>query len=65
MFKNIICGDQLEISDGMPDFANPLPQEFFVNPRIPPAAAVVKAKEAEVDQGGAVEDSEGGVVARE
>ena len=62
MFKNNICGDQLEISDGMPDSANPFPPEFFVNLTF---AAAVKAQEAEVDQGGAVEDSEEGVVVGE
>ena len=31
-FKHNICGDQLEVPDGMPDSFNPLPPEFFVNP---------------------------------
>ena len=35
VFKNNICGDRSEILDGMPDSANPLPLEFFVNPRCP------------------------------
>ena len=35
-FKHSICRDQLEIPDGMPNSANPLPLEFFVNPRCPP-----------------------------
>ena len=64
-FKNNICEDLLKIPDGMPDFANPLPLEFFVYPRCPSAPTAVEAKDAEVDQGGAVEDSEGGVVAKE
>ena len=34
-FKHRICGDQLEIPNGMLDFANPLPPEFFVNLRCP------------------------------
>ena len=45
----------------MPDSANLLPLEFFINPRCPPAPAAVEAKEAEVDHNGAIEDSEGGV----
>ena len=36
VFKNNICGDRSKISDGMSDSANPLPLEFFVNPRCPP-----------------------------
>ena len=64
-FKNNICGDRLEIPNGMPNSANPLPPEFFVNPRCPSAPIVVEAKDADIDQGGAVEDSEGGVVAKE
>ena len=34
-FKNNICGDGLEIPDGMPDSANPLPSYLFFNPRCP------------------------------
>ena len=34
-FKHSICGDQPRISDSMPDSTNPLPPEFFVNPRCP------------------------------
>ena len=60
MFKNNICGDRLEISNGMLDSANSLPPEFFVNPRCPPSPTAVEVKDAEVDQGGAVEDSGGG-----
>ena len=64
-FKNNICGDRPEILDGMPDSANPFPLEFFVNLRCPSGPAAVEAKGAEVDQGGVVEDSKGGVVAKE
>ena len=35
-FKHSIYEEQLEIPDGMPDFIDPLPPEFFVNPRWPP-----------------------------
>ena len=64
-FKSNICGDRPYIPDGMPDSANLPPLEFFINPRCPPTPGVVMAKDAVVDQGGAVEDSEGGVVAKE
>ena len=60
VFKNNICRDQSEIPDGMPNSTNLLPLEHFVNPRCPPALTAIEVKDAEVDQGGAVEDSEGG-----
>ena len=59
-FKNNICGDQLDIPDGMSDSFNPLPPEFFDNPRCPPVLAADKAIDAEVSQGGAAGYSEGG-----
>ena len=31
MFKHNICGDQPEVLNGMPDFFDPLPPEFFAN----------------------------------
>ena len=65
MFKNNIYEDSPEIPDDMPDSANPLPQEFFVNPRCPSTPAAVEAKDTKVDLGRAVEDSEEGVVAKE
>ena len=34
-FKHNICGGLLGILDGMPDFADSLPPEFFMNPRYP------------------------------
>ena len=64
-FKNNICRDWQEIPNGMPDSACPLPLEFFVNPRCSSALAAVEAKDTYVDQGMAVEDSEGGVVPKE
>ena len=36
MFKHNICGDQPEVPDDMPDSSDPLPPEFFANPRCPP-----------------------------
>ena len=35
-FKHSIYGDQPEISDSMPDFADPLNQEFFCECKVPP-----------------------------
>ena len=64
-FKNNIYGDRPDIPDGMPDSSNPLPPEFFDNPRCPPALTVDKAIDVEVRQGGAAGDSEEGVVAKE
>ena len=64
-FKNNTCGDRPDIPDGMFDSSNPLPPEFFDNPRCPPALAGDKVIDAEVSQGGAASDSEGGVVVKE
>ena len=36
VFKHNICGDHLEVPEGMPDSANPLSLEFFMNPGYPP-----------------------------
>ena len=35
-FKHNICEDRPDVPQGMPDFANPLPPKFFVNPGCPP-----------------------------
>ena len=35
VFKHNICGDHLEVPYGMPDSADLLPPEFFVNPECP------------------------------
>ena len=48
VFKKNICGDQPDILDGMPDSANPLPLDFFINLRCPLALATIEAKDAEV-----------------
>ena len=56
VFKHSICGDQPEISDGMPDSINSIPPKFFVNPRCPPASTIVEVKAAEVDLGEAAKD---------
>ena len=65
MFKNNICGGLPKIPYDMPDSANPLPPEFFVNPRYPPTLAAVEAKDAEANHGRVVEDSERGFVVKE
>ena len=65
MFQNNICRGLPKIPDDMPDSANPLPPEIFVNPRYPPALATVEAKDAEANHGREVEDSERGVVVKE
>ena len=36
VFKHSICGDRLEVLEGMPDSTDPLPSEFFMNPECPP-----------------------------
>ena len=64
-FKHGICGDQPEIPDDMPDSADLLPLEFFVNPRCPPAPIAVEVKVAKIDLGEAAKDPEEGVVAKE
>ena len=64
-FKNNICGDRPKILDGMLDSTNPLPPEFLDNPRSPPAPIATDAINLEIDQGGAIGDLEGGVVAKE
>ena len=62
-FKKNICGYRPDIPDGMPSSSNPLPPEFFDNPRCPQATD--KAIDDEVSQGVAAGDSEGGVVAKD
>ena len=46
-FKQNICGDHSEVSDGMPDSFIPLPPEFFVNPRCPPVPTTTEDTTAE------------------
>ena len=48
-FKHCICGDQPEVSDGMPYSADPLPLKFFAIPRCSPALASIEATTVEVD----------------
>ena len=49
----------------MPDVADPLPPEFFVNPRCPLAPITVEVKAVKIDLGEAAKDPEEGVVAEE
>ena len=46
MFKHNICGDQLEVPDGMPDSFDPLSPEFFMNPRCPLVPETIEATTA-------------------
>ena len=43
MFKHNICGDHPKVPEGMPDFVDPLPPEFFVKPGCPPVQTAVEA----------------------
>ena len=56
MFKHNICGDQPEVLDGMPDSSDPLPPEFFMNPRCPPAPTATEVTTVEVDQGEVIKE---------
>ena len=58
MFKHNICGDHPEDPNGMLDFSSPLPLEFFINPRCPPAPAATEAIAVEVDQSEATKELE-------
>ena len=48
-FKHNICGDQPKVLDVMLNSANPLPPDFFANPKCPPTPAATEAVAAEVD----------------
>ena len=47
-FKHNICVNQPNVLDGMLDSYDPLPPEFFVNTRCPPAPTATKATAVEV-----------------
>ena len=57
-FKHNIYRGQPEVLDGMPDSSDPLPLEFFMNPKCRPARAPTKATVAEVDQSKAIKEPE-------
>ena len=44
IFKHNISGDQPEVPDDMPDSFDPLPLEFFVNPKCPLVPVAIEAK---------------------
>ena len=48
VFKHNICRDLPEVPEGMPDSADSLPLEFFVNPKCPPVQAASEATATEV-----------------
>ena len=58
MFKHNICGDHPKFPDGMPDIFEPLPLEFFMDPRCPPAPVAIEAIVAEVDKSEATKEPE-------
>ena len=60
VFKHSICGDLPEILDGMPDYANSFPLEFFVNPRYPPGPNSRQSQGCKGRSGHSGEGSEGG-----
>ena len=49
IFKHNICERKPEVPDGMPNSSNPLPPEFFANPKCPPVPTVTIAAAAEED----------------
>ena len=50
VFKHNFYGDELEVSDGMLDSSDLLPQEFFANPRCPLALTATEVTVVEVCQ---------------
>ena len=48
VFKNNICGDRPKVPKGMPDSADLLPPELFMNPRCPLVQVTAKATTIEV-----------------
>ena len=65
VFKHGIRGDRPRIPDGMSDFADLLPLEFFENLGCPPASTPVKAKVVEVHPEEAAKDPVEGTVVEE
>ena len=58
VYKHNIRGDQLDVPDDMPDSSNPLPLEFFANPRCFPAPTTTGVVETEVDLNEAAKEPE-------
>ena len=57
VFKHNICGDHPRVREGMSDSTDPLPPEFFVNPRCPSIQAVAKATATKVPPSETVKES--------
>ena len=47
VFKHNICGDHLEVPEGMPESVDPLPPEFFVNLGSPAVQVAAEATTTE------------------
>ena len=61
MVMDVVCSNttyQPEVSDGMSDSSDPLPPEFFANPRCPLALTATKVTTTEVDQSKVTKDLE-------
>ena len=58
VFKHNICGEQLEVLDGMPDSSDPLPLDFFANLECPLTLAATEVTTVEVDQSEATKEPE-------
>ena len=65
VFKHGIRGDQPRILDGMPDSADPLPQEFFANLGCLSASKPIEAKATEVHPVETAKDPMEGAVVEE
>ena len=48
VFKHNICGNHPRVPEGMFDSTDPLPPDFFVNPKCPSIQAVVEATATKV-----------------
>ena len=65
VFKHGIRSDRPRIMDGMPDFADPLPPEYFSNLGCPAALRPVEAKAPEIHLAKTAKDLVEGVIAKE
>ena len=55
-FKHNICDDQMKVPDDMPNSSDPLPSEFFVNPKCPLVPTATEATTVEVNQSEATKE---------
>ena len=65
VFKHGIRGDRLRISDGMPDFIDPLPPEYFENLGCPLAPTTDETKVVEVHSVEMAKDPVEGIITEE